>query len=60
MPVWLRDPGAWIAIGISLLFLVVAFVMHRIVLRVLKGDEVPLSSAPHHQPDQAKSPAKND
>lgn len=32
-----RDPGAWIAVGISLLFVVVALVMHRVIVRVLKG-----------------------
>ena len=31
-----RDPGAWIAIGVSLLFLVVALVMHRVIVKVLK------------------------
>ena len=31
-----RDPGAWIAIGVSLLFVVVALVMHRVILKVLK------------------------
>ncbi len=32
-----RDPGAWIAIGISLLFVVVALVMHRVIVKVLKN-----------------------
>ena len=32
-----RDPGAWIAIGVSLLFLVVALVMHRVIVKVLKN-----------------------
>ncbi|HWS05847.1 MAG TPA: hypothetical protein VN230_08685 [Burkholderiaceae bacterium] len=31
-----RNPDAWIAIGVSLLFLVVALVMHRVILKVLK------------------------
>ena len=31
-----RDPGAWIAIGVSLLFVVVALVMHRVIVKVLK------------------------
>jgi hypothetical protein len=32
-----RDPGAWIAIGVSLLFLVAALVMHRVIVNVLKN-----------------------
>jgi hypothetical protein len=32
-----RDPGAWIAIGVSLLFMVVALVMHRVIVKVLKN-----------------------
>ncbi|HOF31534.1 MAG TPA: hypothetical protein PK441_11845 [Burkholderiaceae bacterium] len=32
-----RDPGAWIAIGVSLLFVVVALVMHRVIVKVLKN-----------------------
>jgi len=31
-----RDPGAWIAIGVSLLFVVVALVMHRVIVKILK------------------------
>ena len=32
-----RDPGAWIAIGVSLLFVVVALLMHRVIVKVLKN-----------------------
>ncbi len=32
-----RDPGAWIAIGVSLLFIVVGLLMQRIIVRVLKA-----------------------
>jgi hypothetical protein len=32
-----RDPGAWIGIGVSLLFVVVALVMHRVIVKVLKN-----------------------
>ena len=32
-----RNPDAWIAIGVSLLFLVVALVMHRVIVKVLKN-----------------------
>lgn len=30
------DPGTWIALGISALFLVVGWGMHRVITRVLK------------------------
>ena len=33
----LNDEGVWIAMGISLLFLVAAFVMHQIFVKILKG-----------------------
>lgn len=32
-----RDPGTWIALGVSALFIVVGFVMHRVTMRVLKA-----------------------
>lgn len=33
----LHSEGAWIAIGISFLFIVVALVQHRLFVRVLKN-----------------------
>ena len=39
----LNNPDAWIAIGVSVLFLVAGVVMHRVVLKVLKnGAQEPL------------------
>ncbi|MBW8314773.1 MAG: hypothetical protein K0M73_07800 [Hydrogenophaga sp.] len=35
LPVWLQNEGAWIAIGISLLFIVAGVVMHRVIKKVL-------------------------
>jgi len=32
-----HDEGTWIALGISALFLVVAFVMHRVFVNVLQS-----------------------
>ena len=32
-----QDEGIWIALGISALFLVAAFVMHRVFVKVLKS-----------------------
>ena len=31
-----RDPGAWIALGVSLVFIVAGFVMHRVFVKILK------------------------
>ncbi|MCM2346699.1 hypothetical protein [Acidovorax soli] len=31
-----RDPGTWIALGVSALFVVVGLVMHRVFTRILK------------------------
>ncbi|MFW5333042.1 hypothetical protein [Hydrogenophaga sp. ZJX-1] len=36
LPVWLQNEGAWIAIGISLLFIVAGVVMHRVIKKVLQ------------------------
>ncbi|MDP2262309.1 MAG: hypothetical protein Q8K24_04030 [Hydrogenophaga sp.] len=41
MPAWLQNEGAWIALGVSLFFLVAAIVMHRVFVRVLKGPPPP-------------------
>ncbi len=35
-PIW-QDPGTWIVLGISLLFLVVGWAMHRIILKVVRN-----------------------
>ena len=32
-----QDEGTWIALGISALFLVAAFLMHRVFVKVLKS-----------------------
>ena len=32
-----HDEGAWIALGVSGLFLVAAVVMHRVIVKVLKS-----------------------
>jgi hypothetical protein len=44
------DPSTWIALGISALFLVVALVMHRVIVKVLKSSPPPdIESKPHHE-----------
>jgi hypothetical protein len=37
MPVWLQNEGAWIALGISALFIVAGVVMHRVIKQVLQA-----------------------
>jgi predicted membrane protein len=40
-----RDPGTWIALGVSALFVVAGVVMHQVFVRVLKqGSEEPKTS----------------
>ena len=41
-----HDEGAWVALGISALFLVTAVAMHRVFVKVLK------SGAPEQQENQ--------
>ena len=36
MPPVLQNEGAWIAIGVSLVFVIAALVMHRVVVKILK------------------------
>lgn len=40
------DPGTWIALGISALFLVVGFAMHRVIRKVLQAPPPPGMDAP--------------
>jgi len=35
------DPGTWIALGVSLLFVIAGFVMHRIFVKILKNGSEP-------------------
>ena len=35
-PIW-RDPGTWIVLGVSVLFLVVALAMHWAIRKVLRA-----------------------
>ncbi len=37
MPVWLQNEGAWIALGVSALFIVAGVVMHRVIKQVLQA-----------------------
>lgn len=42
-----QDEGTWIALGISALFLVVAFAMHRVFVNVLQSGQPPQQESPH-------------
>ena len=44
------DPGLWIALGVSALFIVVGVVMHRVFTNILKhGSEEPDKKAANHE-----------
>lgn len=55
LPPLLQNEGAWIAIGVSLVFVIAALVMHRVVVKVLKspandqrsGPQLSEESRPH-------------
>ena len=39
---WLNTDGAWIAIGVSVLFIVAGLVLHRVFINILKkGSQEP-------------------
>jgi hypothetical protein len=46
MPIWLQNEGAWIAIGVSLVFVVAGWVMHRVFVRVLQSPPPTQTAAP--------------
>ncbi|WP_287965505.1 hypothetical protein [Diaphorobacter sp.] len=39
-PIW-NDPATWIVLGVSLLFIVVGIVMHRIIMKVVRRPAPP-------------------
>ena len=44
------DPGRWIALGVSVLFIVVGVVMHRVFTNILKqGSAEPAKKAANHE-----------
>ena len=48
-----RDAGAWIALGVSALFLVAGFVMHRVFVKILKNgapEPIPPPAGPAQPP----------
>lgn len=37
MPAWMQADGAWIAFAVTLITLLAAIVMHRVILKVLRA-----------------------
>ena len=56
-----RDAGTWIAFGVSLVFIVAGFVMHRVFVKILKNgsSEPSPSSAGQAQPLPATNPPES-
>ena len=56
-----QDPGTWIALGVSALFVVVGFIMHRVFVNVLKNGalEAPSSPAGQTKPSASPTPSKS-
>ena len=56
-----RDPGAWIALGVSLVFIVAGFVMHRVFVKILKtgSPEPSVPPAVQTQPLPANPPLES-
>ncbi|MDD2609972.1 MAG: hypothetical protein PHX60_09810 [Giesbergeria sp.] len=48
-PIW-QDPGTWIVLGISLLFLVVGWAIHRSILKVMRSPSTAPPPAPGQKP----------
>lgn len=51
-----QDPGTWIALGVSLLFIVAGFVMHRVFVKILKNGSVEPSTPPAGQTPSSAPP----
>ena len=56
-----RDAGVWIALGVSLVFIVAGFAMHRVFVKILKNGspEPSPSSAGQAQPPSATNPPES-
>jgi hypothetical protein len=48
-----QDPGTWIALGVSALFIVAGLVMHRVFVRILKNGAPPPLEASATPPTSA-------
>jgi hypothetical protein len=53
-----EDPGTWIALGVSALFVVVGWAMHRAIMKVLKG--APPSPSPSSLTSSSESNPPNE
>ena len=55
-----RDTGTWIALGVSALFIVAGFVMHRVFVKILKNGSVEPSTPPAGQAQALSPPTSQD
>lgn len=56
-PIW-NDPGTWIVLGISLLFVVVGVVMHHIIMKIVRQSAAMEAATPRGDgPPQPPRPA---
>jgi len=42
-----QDPGTWIALGVSAVFVIAGVVMHRVFVRILKSGAPPAPQEKH-------------
>ena len=56
-----RDPGVWIALGVSLVFIIAGFVMHHVFVKILKNgsSEPSVPPAAQTQPLPANPPLES-
>ena len=56
-----RDAGTWIALGVSALFIVAGFILHRVFVKILKtgSPEPSTSTAGQTQPSPAPNPLES-
>ncbi|MDQ3060821.1 MAG: hypothetical protein M3R45_15095 [Pseudomonadota bacterium] len=55
-----QDPGTWIALGVSALFIVVGLVMHSVFVKILKNGSVEPSTPPAGQMRPSAPPTSQD
>ena len=48
-PIW-QDPGTWIVLGISLLFLLVGWAIHRTIMKVVRSPSTEPSTPSNQDP----------
>lgn len=54
-PIW-HDPGTWIVLGISLLFIVMGVVMHHIIMKIVRQSAAMEAACPGGTEEDPKLP----